>query len=528
MSTVAATLLVGGGVYAFAGSLNCAARGTLDLNVTVAPELEPALRSAAQRFNDRKQVAEGRCIKVTVHPADPQAVATLLSGTGTSRGAERVPDVWIPDSSLWAARSAPGGSQPAARMPQPGTSIAETPIVIGAGKSVRGLAAASRPSWEGLLGSDRARSRTPDPNRSAIGLGMLMAVRMSLAGDSKAVEKFTGLVRSVRQGVVPDVQTQFAAGTGDRLLVTSEQAVLRHNRDHPGERLQILRPAEGTLALDYPYTPIAAALDKTTAARLFEREVRSAATRRDLRALGFRTDRSDGGVRLLPLPEAEQVQQTLQAWAKLSLTSRMLSLLDISGSMLQRVPGTGDTRMQVLAKAAQLGLKFQPDDTELGQWVFSTKLDGDRDWKETVPVGPLGERLGSGTRRQQILSSLASLQPKPDGDTGLYDTVLAALSYMRKTYKPDMVNTVLLMTDGRNDDDDGPTLRQTLAKLRAGHDPERPVQLVIIGFGDEVDRKELQQLAEATGGSVHFAKTAEDMRNIFLAGTSRRVCAPKC
>jgi hypothetical protein len=99
---------------------------------------------------------------------------------------------------------------------------------------------------------------------------------------------------------------------------------------------------------------------------------------------------------------------------------------------------------------------------------------------------------------------------------------------MRDTYKPDMVNTVLLMTDGRNDDSDGPTLSRTLERLREEYDPDRPVQVVIIGFGDDVDRNELEQLARATHGSVHIAHTPDDMKKIFLAGTSRRVCSPKC
>ncbi|SEG69697.1 von Willebrand factor type A domain-containing protein [Thermomonospora echinospora] len=530
---VAATALVGGGCYAFAGSLGCVTRGALELNVTVAPELAPAIKAAADRFNGQRHVTGGRCVEAVVRSADPQAVATLLSGSGSSRDAGSIPDVWIPDSSLW-ANLTPGdgsdGSPAAVRMPQPGFSIAETPIVAAVPRSVRGVGATAPPSWERLLTSGGSKARMPDPGRHAVGLGTLIVIRSVLAGDRDATAKFTGIVRGLRESVVPDVRAQFARGVGDRVLITSEQAVLGHNRDRPAERLQVVRPAEGTVVLDYPYTLVADDEDRSAAARLFEREVRGGQTRQSLRALGLRTTGGTeaAGMGLLPVPKAEDVRQALQAWAKLSLTTRMLSLIDVSGSMIERVPGTRATRLQVLAQASQMGLALQPDDTELGQWVFSTNLDGRRDWRENVPLGPLGERIGSVTRRQRILSALSSLRPKPDGDTALYATVLAAFTHMRETYKPDMVNTVLLMTDGRNDDPDGPTLSRTLAQLRKEYDPDRPVQVVIIGFGDEVDRNELEQLARATHGSVHIAHTPADMKKIFLAGTARRVCSPRC
>ncbi|QFG20026.1 VWA domain-containing protein [Actinomadura sp. WMMB 499] len=217
-----------------------------------------------------------------------------------------------------------------------------------------------------------------------------------------------------------------------------------------------------------------------------------------------------------------------QAWARLALGSRMLSVLDVSGSMAARVPGTDLTRMQAIAQASQQGLTLQPDSTELGQWIFSTRMDGKRDWRETVPIGPLGERIGSATRRQRVLSTLTSLRPKPDGDTGLYATLVAAVDFMRRTHKPEMINTVLVFTDGRNDDPDGPSLADTIDTLKAGDDPQRAVQIIVIGFGPDVDTGELKQLADATRGSVYTADEPADIMRIFGEATARRLCAPDC
>jgi hypothetical protein len=192
------------------------------------------------------------------------------------------------------------------------------------------------------------------------------------------------------------------------------------------------------------------------------------------------------------------------------------------------VPGTKVTRIQATAQVAQGGLSLLPDDTELGLWTFSTELVGPQDWREDVTLGPLGQRIGSATRRQLVLAALAGLRPKPTGNTGLYDSILAAFRRMKNSYKPEMINSLLLLTDGKNDDPHGISLQQLLTTLNKEFDPNRPVQVIMIGFGQGVDRSELDQIARATRGSVHIAHTPAEIQKIFLSAISRRVCAPNC
>jgi von Willebrand factor type A domain len=200
----------------------------------------------------------------------------------------------------------------------------------------------------------------------------------------------------------------------------------------------------------------------------------------------------------------------------------MLTLLDVSGSMAEPV-APKVTRMQATARVAQGGLTLMSDDTEVGIWLFSTKLQGDEDYREVVSVGPLGERIGSITRRSLVLSQLQQMRPKPGGDTGLYDSLLAGYAYMKRTYKPEFGNSLLLLTDGANDDRGGPTLPRTLARLRAEIDPNRPVQVNMIGFGKGVNPSELRTIAQATNGSVQIARTPQEISQIFLRMLSRRL-----
>jgi secreted protein with Ig-like and vWFA domain len=101
--------------------------------------------------------------------------------------------------------------------------------------------------------------------------------------------------------------------------------------------------------------------------------------------------------------------------------------------------------------------------------------------------------------------------------------MLAAYRMMNDTYKPEFGNSILLLTDGKNDDPGGPTLQATLTQLKEMQDPNKPIQVNMIGFGKGVDRNELEQIAQATNGSVQIAMTPGEIQKIFLRMLSRRI-----
>ncbi|MGP4028491.1 substrate-binding and VWA domain-containing protein [Actinomadura sp. 3N407] len=533
---VALAAVLGTSVYALSEAQGCSGP-VLGLDVAVAPEIAGAVSAVGADFNRREHRAGGGCVRVTVRASGPAGVQALLAGRIPRDAGVRRPDVWVPDSSLWLRML----DRPPVAV---GGALARSPLVAALPRAEAGRVSGS---WEDLLGaavpgSEGSRSfrLTPaDPARTGAGMmSLLIAHELYRKSDGS----FATFARSVRGAAAPDVRGQFDAfgkGADGRvpILLTPEQAVWAHNHGEPPIPAEAVYPRDGTLHLDFPLTLI----DDGPAGRLFARTLRTDRAREIFRSHGFRDPDGEppavfaeaDGVEAwqppnLPGPDTAEVRRVAQAWARLALSSRMLSVIDVSGSMALPVPGARLTRLQAIAQASQRGLALQPDDTELGQWVFSTRMDGDRDWRETVPMGPLGRRIGSATRRQRILSTLSSLRPKPDGDTGLYDTLLAAVRYMRETHKPEMINTVLVFTDGRNEDPDGPALAATLTALRKGRDPARPVQIIVIGFGPDVDTGELGKIAEATGGSVYTAQRPQDILRIFGQATARRLCAPDC
>ncbi|XVQ07790.1 substrate-binding domain-containing protein [Spirillospora sp. CA-255316] len=581
------TVLTGLGVVALAGGGGCDGEDALTLDVAAAPEIAPAVTRAAGRFNDAGHEFGDRCARARVTASDPAAVSTLLSGRGVA-GVTRRPDVWIPDSSLWTvlAQANATGDAGTGRIAR-GRSMAASPIVVAVPATIAqrlGAQGGAQPSWRELLtaagatedgappgtGSGTApgtspgtgpsripqglvRLKVPDPNRTATGMGSLLLANTLLNSSGDGNARFTGVVRTLRESVTPTVKSEFASFRRDRqgrhpVVLAPEQAVYEYNARKPAEPAAAVYPSEGTLAMDYQITRIGAAGGaggedgdpKARAARTLERELTGEKTREDVQGLGFRAPDARApaafgartGVnprppRVLAAPPPAGVQRIMQSWARLSLGIRMLSVIDVSGSMEEEV-APDVTRLQSTVRTAQGGLSLLPDDTELGQWVFSTGLQGGQDWRELVSVGPLGERLGSATRRQLILSAFARIRAKRNGDTGLYDTVMAAFEHMKRTYKPEFVNSVLLWTDGRNDDPGGPGLRETLDRLRAAYDPNRPVQVIMFGYGRDVDVDELRQIARATRGDVLVAQTPGEVQKLFLQAVSRRVCTPSC
>ena len=187
--------------------------------------------------------------------------------------------------------------------------------------------------------------------------------------------------------------------------------------------------------------------------------------------------------------------------------------------MAEQVPG-GGSRLALTIDAAQQGLGLLLDTTEVGIWLFSTKLDGDRDYRVLARPRPLGEA------RDQLRQRLGQVRVKPDGDTGLYDTTLAAYREARRTWAPGRINVLLIATDGKNDDASSISRSELLAELKKLNDPRRPLPIVFMGIGGDIDPDELDDIASATDGRVFQAKKASDIRDIFFTALSDFSCQP--
>ena len=103
----------------------------------------------------------------------------------------------------------------------------------------------------------------------------------------------------------------------------------------------------------------------------------------------------------------------------------MLAAIDLSGSM--REPAGDSTRVELMQKSTQDALAILPDGSQIGAWGFSTaRGPGGEDFFEMVPIRGLQTNVDGKTQRQLLSEQVAGQQNLIGGDTGLYDTALAA------------------------------------------------------------------------------------------------------
>src|SRR5262245_28005060 len=89
-----------------------ACSASVRLTVAASPEIAPAVREAASRWVRTQPRVQDQCIDVDVAAVQSAEVAAAIagdhgvniSGIGQADGRTQVPQVWIPDSSIWLQR----------------------------------------------------------------------------------------------------------------------------------------------------------------------------------------------------------------------------------------------------------------------------------------------------------------------------------------------------------------------------------------------------------------------------------------
>jgi Ca-activated chloride channel homolog len=407
-----------------------------------------------------------------------------------------------------------------------------------------------------------------DPNLSTPGLEALIAAVFAATGQGSelSVETLVKQEDQLRQVILglerapgEDADTpatllanlQQADQAGQSLSFVSavpldEKAVWDYNRgnasgleeggerDKPSVPLVAMYPKEGTLEADHPWLVLRAPwVDdaKRQAAAGFLDYLHSEPVQTLFQAAGFRTSEGRPGpqltqangllpdqpTRILAPPAPKVVAAALQSWNAARKRSNVLAVYDISGSMKEKVPGTGGrTKIDIVKQAAGQALALFAPETNLGTWLFSTNLVGSKDWVESVPIGPTNARLPNGKIRREVLAEALNRLQATNGDTGLYDTTLAAFRALQRSYAPQRINIVVLLTDGINDDPEGGITRtELLQRLKAEQRKDQPVRIITIAYGADADATSLRMISQATGGLAFVSRDPRDILKVF-------------
>ncbi|MBD0021596.1 VWA domain-containing protein [Gordonia pseudamarae] len=326
---------------------------------------------------------------------------------------------------------------------------------------------------------------------------------------------------NVAEGLDNDNARLRIAASSDSPAITSEQQYLQYLRANPTVTMSSTIPASGTVMLTYPLVNTASVANRdraTTAGQALADAALSKSGRARLVDNNFRDADGHGNgdeVKVVKFDDAEQISKASQIWQAFAVPTRMLQILDTSGSM--RSPAGNSTRATLVANATIEGMTLLANDAQVGMWIFGIDKGGPRqDWKEVAEVQRMDHKIGGTSHRERITTLVrSSMKNDLGGGTGLYDTTLAAYKKMLETYDPTTTNLIGLVTDGQNEDASSITRDELLAQLKVLHNPGRPVRILSIGVTDDADAESLKLIADATGGTAYIARDPTDMKGMF-------------
>lgn len=435
--------------------------------------------------------------------------------------------------------------------------------------SGEGWAAYGHPEWGAFkLGKT-------NPNFSTSGLNALIGQNYAATGKERDLSKedlndpkTKAFGKQVESSVVHygDITMTFLNNwfrtdrSGTSLLYASavaveEKSLIDYNNGNPdgvldpGETprkpkvpLVAIYPKEGTLYSDSPLYVVDAdwvSKDEKAGAEAFITSVQRPASQKKVLKYGFRPGNPDVAVgapitkangvdpdqpaKLLQVPKPEVMIQMLDNWKQQRKGARVLLVLDVSGSMEEPADPddpASETKLDLAKRAAIDALDEFKSDDQVGLRVFSTNLGSneDQNYLDLLDVQPMS------TNREDLASKIRDQLPQHA--TPLYEVTQESFTDMADDYDPSLINAVVLLTDGVNDDgnpdDDRDQLDQLLTTLRRGTDGEnaKPIRVFTIAYGKQADFDTLERIAQSTNAAAYDASNPATISKVFTAVVS--------
>jgi hypothetical protein len=339
---------------------------------------------------------------------------------------------------------------------------------------------------------------------------------------------------------VPTVQEALGiarSGTANAPVVpVTEQTVAATNASNTDPTLAAVYPREGSPVMTYPVVHVTTGdgsepFGRREAVQVVLDRLASPRATRVARNHGFRGPRNEpatgqgifgGPVQVLAPPKPGDTAAITGRLLQLERPSRILAVLDVSGSMREKLDD-GVPRLALAANSAGIGMSLLPDQTAVGIWVFARNLTGTQDWRELVPLRRLGSNDAAGHSQRDVLSGVVG---QIDGlvsnsGTGLYDTLLAAFRRMHQTYDTTANNAIIVITDGADDDRNGTTLAQLVAEIDRRNRGDEKVAIYLAGLGPEADYPAMRRVAQASGGWTYRIDSTAQFQSSLLDGLNR-------
>jgi hypothetical protein len=363
-----------------------------------------------------------------------------------------------------------------------------------------------------------------EPRRDATGLAGATVLYELIATSQAQLPKLVGAYRLV--SVSPDPASLLRSFGPTTVAVMSEQGVLALDASAPSLNLAAV-PADAFGVLDYPYATVAGKpLALARAADMFRGVLLNQAYQEHFSRRGFRA--RDGSARSgfpigdgvsaeavvgRPLTDGRLMTDVLNVWNVSVNPSRILTLIDVTSSMnLPVTISTGQAvpRIALLRQVFAAGVGLFSTDSDAGAWYVAAGIGANgQDYKEVVPIARLGEG-----QRAEMAKAFGAAQPVATDICPLYEAILAASRQMRDSYRPGAGNSVVVLTDSTNNKP-GMEVQRMLRELEKLADLTRPIKIVILALGLDVNMAELTRVAAAAGGPAFQVEGPEEIAGIF-------------
>jgi len=336
-------------------------------------------------------------------------------------------------------------------------------------------------------------------------------------------------------------------------VAVEEKSVIDYNRGNPdgvldqGEEprepripLVAIYPEEGTLYSNNPFFILDAdwvSDAQRVGAEAFQEFVQRPENQEQVLEFGFRPGNPevalgapispefgvdpDQPTTLLEVPTGQVMIDLLDAWAVQRKGARVLMVLDVSGSMgepADPADSGGPTPLDLAKEAIVEGLgDFKPED-QVGLRTFTTDDAGATVVQDLEPIAPIG------ANREGLIRRVNSLIPQRG--TPLYAVTGSSFNEMLDGYEPELINAVILLTDGQNDDGDpgnaDEQFQSLLSMITDNTEGEntRPVRIFTVAYGADADTTQLREIAEASNATAYVAADATTIQQVFTSVVS--------
>lgn len=338
-------------------------------------------------------------------------------------------------------------------------------------------------------------------------------------------------------------------------VAVEEKSLIDYNKGNPdgvldpGETVRkpkvplvAIYPKDGTLYSDNPLYVLDAdwvSAEEKAGAEAFIDVVQRPSNQKKVLEYGFRPGNPDVAVgapitkangvdpnqpaKLLQVPKPDVMITMLDNWKVQRKGARVLLVLDVSGSMEEAADPddpASETKLELAKRAAIDALDEFKSDDQVGLRVFSTNLgpNEDENYLDLLEVQPMS------TNREDLASEIRDQLPQHA--TPLYEVTQESFTDMTDDYDPALINAVVLLTDGVNDDgdpeDDRAQLDELLTTLRRGTNGEnaKPIRVFTIAYGKQADFDTLEEIAQSTNAAAYDASNPATISKVFTAVVS--------